>query len=311
MTTLKDIRFGIELETVGLSIERCVSVIAAAIPGSRGSYDKVRLADGRNWSCVRDGSLTPGQSCEVVSPILTYADMDMLQNIIRALREAGARADDSCGIHVHVDGSVLDARSMANLVKSYNKQEDLLVKALAVRSNRRRYCNAVDQAFLGRLERRAVRSLDDVRTAWYGRREMHVSRYDVSRYHGLNLNSFFYRGTVEFRLFNGSMHAGEVKAYVNLCLAMVAKATQIKSTPSSKRESTDETAKYDMRMFLVSLGFIGDEFESTRLHLLKHLKGSGAHRNTTRNPEPRVTPPGMRWVFGRLIPVAGQEATQA
>lgn len=31
-------------------------------------------------------------------------------------------------------------------------------------------------------------------------------------------------GTVEFRLFNGTTHAGEVKAHIQLCLAIAAKA---------------------------------------------------------------------------------------
>ena len=71
-----------------------------------------------------------------------------------------------------------------------------------------------------RLDARRVRSLDDMKAAWYGDADAHANRYHHSRYHGLNLNSLFYRGTVEFRYFNGSLHAGEVKSYVLFCLAL-------------------------------------------------------------------------------------------
>jgi len=38
--------------------------------------------------------------------------------------------------------------------------------------------------------------------------------FGSSRYHGLNFNSYFYRRTIEFRYFEGTTHAGKVKAYV-------------------------------------------------------------------------------------------------
>ena len=48
------------------------------------------------------------------------------------------------------------------------------------------------------------------------------SHYNSTRYHGINLHAFFTKGTVEFRLFNGTTHAGRIKAYVQFCLAMSA-----------------------------------------------------------------------------------------
>lgn len=42
-----------------------------------------------------------------------------------------------------------------------------------------------------------------------------------SRYHGLNLHSVFSKGTIEFRMFNSTLHAGEVKSYIQLCLLII------------------------------------------------------------------------------------------
>ena len=61
------------------------------------------------------------------------------------------------------------------------------------------------------------------------------------------------------------------------CLfALAAKALDSKSASEKRREFNPATAKYDMRVLLLGLGFIGDEFASTRLHLTKHLAGSAA-----------------------------------
>jgi hypothetical protein len=101
----------------------------------------------------------------------------------------------------------------------------------------------------------------------------------------------FFRGTIEIRAFEASLHAGEVKANVQFALALAAKALRAKSASSKRRDSRAEATKYEFRVFLVSgLGLIGDEFKSARLHLTKRLAGSAAWRGERRdrrsNPQP-------------------------
>ena len=84
---------------------------------------------------------------------------------------------------------------------------------------------------------------------------------------------------MEFRLFNGSLHAGEVKAYVQLCLALASKAMKAKSTSGKKRAYTPASGRYDMRVILLGLGLIGDEFATARHHLTKRLDGSSSWKN--------------------------------
>ena len=63
---------------------------------------------------------------------------------------------------------------------------------------------------------------EQLENIWYEGFEEHGSNrrdhYNGSRYYALNLHSTFYRGTVEWRCFNSTLHAGKVAAYVNLCL---------------------------------------------------------------------------------------------
>ena len=105
-TTRKQLRFGIEIETVGLSRSALARAIREVVGGTLGC-DEVLTDDGRRWRVVPDGSLSNyGLSGEIVSPILGYDDLPTLQEIVRAIRRAGARVDQSCGIHIHVDGAV-------------------------------------------------------------------------------------------------------------------------------------------------------------------------------------------------------------
>ena len=115
---------------------------------------------------------------------------------------------------------------------------------------------------------------------WYDDRnwEWHAHQhYDPSRYHLLNLHAVWQKGTIEFRAFNSTLHAGEVKAYIQLCLAISHQALTVASA-SPNRPVTDNPA-YTFRCWLLRLGMNGEEFKTARTHLLKHLPGNAAWRN--------------------------------
>ena len=84
-------------------------------------------------------------------------------------------------------------------------------------------------------------------------------------------------GTVEWRCFNSTLHAGKVAAYVNLCLAISAQAIAQRSTVMRKTHSDNEL--FTFRVWLVRLGLNGDEFKHTRDHLLANLDGDRAWRH--------------------------------
>ncbi len=67
-------------------------------------------AQGREWKFQRDVSIAgpDSEKCEMVTPILTYADMETLQELLRQLRHAGARSDASrgCGVHYASSGVI-------------------------------------------------------------------------------------------------------------------------------------------------------------------------------------------------------------
>jgi Putative amidoligase enzyme len=280
---MKTLKFGIEIETVGLGWAGLAAAIQKVVGGTTGyiaSGIAVTATDGRVWSVVRDGSLSGSVNGEIVSPVLTYADLETLQNVVREVRQAGARVDSSCGIHVHVGAENFDARAVTNLINIMNKHELILEKALGVSESRLvRYCKRVDATMMQRLQAQRPRTLAAMNRVWYGQEVARPQRYDSSRYHALNLNGFFVRKTVEFRLFNGSLHAGEVKSYIQLCLALAAKAMKAKSTSGKKRPFNPASGRYDMRVILLGLGLIGDEFATARHHLTKRLGGSSAWKN--------------------------------
>ena len=290
MMNLKDQTFGIEIEMNGIARTRAAEVIAAYFGTAAGAPDYtcyhtqlVPTGDGRVWKVMRDASI-PGpdsEKTEVVSPICRWEDIETVQNLARALRKAGAKADPAhCGIHVHIGLGQHTPQSLRRLVNIVNAKEDLLTQSLAIDPERRSaWCAPVNQTFLSRLNHYKPQTMEGLARLWYNDSdwEDHAHcHYDSSRYHLLNLHAVWQKGTIEFRAFNSTLHAGEIKAYIQLCMAVSAKA--LNSKQASPARPVTDNPKYTFRCWLLQLGLIGDEYETARLHLLKHRPGNAAWR---------------------------------
>jgi hypothetical protein len=259
------------------------------------SFDPWEVEDekGRVWKVVADASLTgapPNLRAEVVTPVLSYEDIPLLQEVIRSIRTAGAKVDHNCGIHIHVDASPFDGRSLSNLAKLVYKQEPLILTALGVRQLRlSRYTKPMDDEFISKIERTRPRTKEQMNRIWYGYHNTSPQHFDQSRYHGVNFHSVWYRGTVEFRWFEGTLHAGKVKADIQLVLAIAAKALNGRSASSRKRTYDPSSARYDFRVFLIRLGLNGKEFKTARKHLLVALPGDSAFKYGRPKPSKKTT----------------------
>lgn len=285
--------FGIEIEMTGLTRASAARIIAGHFGTLAthvgGGYDTYTIRDNRNrqWKLVSDASIrcrnrsnrsaSRDYSVEFVSPICQYEDIETIQELVRKLRAGGARVNDSCGIHVHVDASSHTPQTLRNIVNIMASKEDLLYKTLQVQVNREQYCQKADTRFLDELNHKRPRTMDEVEDMWYNGRGGRYNHYDNSRYHALNLHSVFSKGTIEFRMFNSTLHAGEVKSYIQLCLAISHQA--LVQRGASRIKTQLENEKYTFRTWLLRLGLIGDEFKTARQHLLKNLEGNIAWRD--------------------------------
>ena len=251
-------------------------------------------AQGREWKFQRDVSIAGPESekCEMVTPILIYADMDTLQELVRRLRKAGAKSDYTrgCGVHIHIGAKGHTAQSLRNLANIMASHESLLADALALDHYRMsRYCRTVSPRFIETVNRRKPSTMSDLADIWYSANNATYGRnqhYNDSRYHMLNLHATFTKGTVEFRLFQfdaptaerrNGLHAGQLKSYIQLCLALSQMAKSVKT--ASPKPQQNDNPKYAMRTWLLRLGFIGEEFATARDLLTRRLAGDAAFRN--------------------------------
>lgn len=118
-------------------------------------------------------------SVELVTPILEYEDMALLQEVVRSIRRSGGICNESTGIHIHIDFKPYDARTLRNLVNIFASKENMLYQALHVNSNHENtYCKKVDQQFLKKLNKIKLKTIETIKHLWYNDDADYHSHYD-------------------------------------------------------------------------------------------------------------------------------------
>lgn len=287
--------FGVEIEMTGITRKDAAAVIAeyyGSTPRYIGSgYDAYGATDrkGRTWKAMSDASISTVRkvngrrvragreySCEVVTPILQYEDIEDLQNIVRALVAKGAITNSSCGIHVHVDGANHTPQSLTRLMNFAIGRQDLFYEALQIEDRANHWCKKMSRKLLNAMKSDKQMTKSELEAIWYSSVNddycggIDHRHYNSTRYHGINLHAFFTKGTVEFRLFNGTTHAGKIKAYIQFCLAMSAWAIDAEDNmyyKSCNSYTKEQKGQLMLGVLTRRLKMTGPEFKTARLHL--------------------------------------------
>lgn len=296
---IKKQRYGVEVEMTGITRAKAASIIAEVF-GTRASsadgtcYHTITIKDqsSRTWKVMRDSSINPVRNdgtseymdeyrVEMVTPPLNYEDIETLQTIIRKLREAGAKANSSCGIHIHVDGANHTPKSLKKLINFMVARQDLIYEALNIGARGDQWCRKLNPQLLVEMRKDKNLSKSSAENIWYSRANDNYcggidhQHYNTTRYHGVNLHSYFSKGTVEFRLFNGTLHAGKIKAYIQFCLAVSSWAITSEDNTvfrSMAGYSAEQKVTIMRNILTHRLGLFGDEFKTCRLWMMKSLK---------------------------------------
>lgn len=289
ISKIEGLTYGVELEYEKISKEVAVRALERLF-GTHAQYVgtyldawAVPMPDGRMWKVENDGSLDTG--CETVSPVLTLADMDTLQNVVRALRHAGAKVRNTCGLHIHVGAGDMTPKHLVNLMKIWHVEENFITKACGVVADRLAWFTRPSEIGFVRnaakIKKPTWKQLADI---YYRGNETlarpRSSHYCAARYRTVNLHNLFgsksgyawAKPTVEFRLFEATTHAGEVKANILFALSVVARAKHVRYTIMQDRKSTGGVnAGKELAAWLTRFGWTDEYFKTAKHHILKRV----------------------------------------
>lgn len=198
ITEMKKQTIGVEVEMNSITRKAAAKVAAdffgtsrVEYTGGRNGYETYSAWDGegREWKFQKDVSIAgpDSEKCELVTPILTYSDIETLQELIRRLRKAGAKSDATrgCGVHIHIGAKGHTPQTLRNLANIMASHEQLLASALNLDSRRmNRYCRTVNPNFLAKLNKQKPTTMAQLAEIWYGTQNANYGRdahYNDSR----------------------------------------------------------------------------------------------------------------------------------
>lgn len=202
--------FGIEIEFT--TADRAVVARLMREKGLLASVEGYNHTTKNHWKLITDSSC----GYELVSPILKGRDgLRQLKLATEALKEAGAKVDKRCGLHIHHDINDMDARQIANIYALYIKLEKTIDGFMPIsrRANNNTFCRSIynhynnQQQLLNKLKE--VNTITDIQSLF------------TTRYLKLNIQSYIKYGTLEFRQHSGTIEYDKMYNWILLSQQMV------------------------------------------------------------------------------------------
>lgn len=201
--SLDNIRVGIEIEAEFKSEEVSEKLI-----------EKHRMIQG--WKIDRDGSLDHGAEYKPKNSNKLYYNkdsFDQIKEVIALIKVHQGHIKPTCGGHVHIDMSNFSNQEIVNIVKAFIKQQDKIYRKFKVLKSRAEdHARKIPKSVLKDINEHTVKN---IRKDAYGNRE---NEYYGNRDYGLNLLSLERHGTIEWRLFSGSIQIRTWKAYIKFAI---------------------------------------------------------------------------------------------
>lgn len=185
----------------------------------KGRHHRWQIVEDESLKCPR-GEVYTG---EVVLGPLEERDLEMIRRACKTLLIAGAKTNETCGVHVHFSSDIFDGASLRRLIAFFYMYEPILFRALQVSDARKQnQCKPIHEGFA----REVLSSNDEVLTImkkWYeiAGSGLTKGRFDPVRTYGLNLNPEPLKNHYELRYFNGTLEPDAVLSYAHIALGML------------------------------------------------------------------------------------------
>jgi len=187
------------------------------------NYNNAKLWDA-GAIAVSDGSLGAGGFEVCTFPANGDAFLNQIQTVTDVLNRQRAYVNSTCGMHIHVDASDYTAKDICNFMKVYCLIENAIFSTLPRSRRNNTYCKRItlQKETFNFLFTKGVKSSSTATLAAYDRNnysqrqleELKRCKKPGSRYKAVNLSSWFYQGTIEFRMFSGTTCAQKI---INWC----------------------------------------------------------------------------------------------
>jgi len=238
-----------------------------------------------DWRIVSDGSLTEGGVEMVMTPKIGDYIGESIKDACEWASEMNLSPDGSCGVHVHTNALDLGVSEMKGIILTVKKLEDFIYQMVPQSREFERYSKRM--ADFKSKDLLKIVSAGELCKFWYeemGKTQASDSKYNESRYRGLNVHSRFYMGTIEYRYHEGSRDPNRIFEWTKFCLAITDFGKNLLTKDKKILNMFLEDNNLKLEDYLDVMGII-EMYNplSSRIDEYKGKRGSQEMRNPTVN----------------------------
>ena len=229
--------FGVEIEIYNVFYGTLIPPYGETVPNHLNPLSDPLLAAGVDlgtsigqWRFVQETSIKGGGAVEVVSPPLRGQEgLAQIAKVCAVLKEGGAKVNGSCGLHVHHDAKDFTCEELRELLQLVHLWEGAIYTFLPPERRKNETClpMEIDLAELAIPCDETCDTSCRIREIWYSEENRYDgsgTKYCKTRYHGLNLHSFWTNGTIEFRYLPSTLDAEKIFGWIGFTQALVERA---------------------------------------------------------------------------------------
>lgn len=221
------------------------------------SFDYQITVRGETYRIAKDCVMRDGDGNEIDFETLLQLTVEGMPEDNFSTEEA--ETDTLIEIAVPMEGHTGQTlRNIVNMV--YSKQEHLK-KAFGIDTD------IVSMEFVDAINTERIKTLEQFKDF--------SERIGTGKCPGISFD--FDEKTIVFKFRIRSEESEKVEAGTKLVSLLCKSAKEQKH--ASFKPSADDNMKFTMRVWLIRLGFVGDEYKEARKTMLKPLEGNGAFRN--------------------------------
>ena len=253
--------------------------------GENGDYINQALL---KWNCsvVRDGSVS---GFEINShPAGGDLYLELIGDLCGAMAQQNVTVDQRCGCHTHVDARDLRYYEIIKLMMVYGAIENGLFSICPMPRRSNNFCVACGITYMGkamtaingidRAQKNKQWAREAVLDAVYGdkaanTKPLKATKGHQNRYRAMNLHSWVYRGSVEYRLPPGSVSKDTITGWGMFFAGMMDTVTQMSITDINllTKPMQDLIAKYGADKLKQEYGNIPKDVQDVSWDILRSV----------------------------------------
>ncbi|QNU66546.1 virulence-related protein [Ruminiclostridium herbifermentans] len=189
------------------------------------------------------------------------------QEKVQELAQKRAQDNEALDFEITIPLNGHTGATLRNMLNMLYSKQPVIKKAFEIEAD------ILQADFIADLNKASIQTIDEFKNE--------IAEKQQSGFNGIEFD--FTNNTITFKFFRHLQEPDRLEAYTHFASLLSQSARSLKH--ASPKPTTTDNFKFTMRVWLIRLGFVGNQYKRARKLLLQNLEGNSAYRKLERLSE--------------------------